>query len=123
MTYLLDVSTLVALLVSEHEDNARVFAWAKGKALAISPLTELGFLRVAMAAYHATPDDARKTLADFLKVKKPQFVPADISALSGTPFPSYRKSTDWYIANLAEQHRMKWATLDTEAKHPAAELI
>lgn len=123
MNYLLDVSTLVALLVSEHEDNARVLAWAKGKTLAICPLTELGFLRVAMAAYHATPEDARKTLADFVKVKQPGFVPADISALSGAPFPSYRKSTDWYIANLAQKHGMKWATLDTEASHPAAALI
>jgi predicted nucleic acid-binding protein len=123
VNYLLDISTLVALLVAEHEDHARVFAWTKGKALAICPLTELGFLRVAMAAYHATPEDARKALADFLKVKKPLFVPADISALTGEPFPSCRKSTDWHIANLAEHHGMKWATLDKDAKHPAAVLI
>ncbi len=123
MIYLLDISTLVALLISDHEHHEKVFSWKEGKSLAICPLAELGFLRVAIAAYNATPDQARKALADFKTARKPQFVPDDISALEGDPFPSYRKSTDWYIANLAARHGMKWATLDADAKHAAAVLI
>lgn len=123
VVYLLDISTLVALLIESHEHNPKVTQWVKGKALSICPLTELGFLRVAMAAYNATPEKARKVLSDFIAHDKPQFVPADISALKGLPFPSTRTSTDWYIANLADHHGMKWATLDGTAKHPARELV
>jgi predicted nucleic acid-binding protein len=123
VNYLLDVSVLVALLTADHEHHAKVTTWAKGKKLAVCPLTELGFLRVALAAYHATPEQARRILQAFQASDRPQFVPADISALSGEPFPSFRKSTDWYIANLAQQHGLKWATLDQAADHPAAALI
>jgi predicted nucleic acid-binding protein len=123
VNYLLDVSTLVALLLDDHEHNRKVTAWAAGKKLAICPLSELGFMRVAMAAYHAPPEQARRLLQSFKDIDRPQFVAADISALEGEPFPSARKSTDWYIANLAHRHGMKWATLDKAANHPARILV
>jgi len=123
MTYLLDISTLVAWLVPAHAHNERVRQWVAGKKLAICPLTELGFLRVAINAYHAKPEDARASLKTFKEVIQPQFLPADISALDGEPFPSARKSTDWYLANLAAKHGMKWGTLDVDARHPAAVLV
>ncbi len=44
---------------------------------------------------------------------KAQFL-ADISA------PSAGKSTDWYLANLAKKHGMKWATLDKTAQPSGA---
>ena len=47
----------------------------------------------------------------------------DASALDGAAAPSGGKSTDWYLANLAAKHGMKWATLDAGAKHQVAELI
>jgi hypothetical protein len=85
---------------------------------------ELGFLRVSMSpAFNATMADARKALEDFYTMQKPDFVPDDISALKGRPSPSAGKSTDWYLANLADQHGMKWATLDKTAGHPARELV
>jgi predicted nucleic acid-binding protein len=121
--YLLDVSTLVALLMDDHEHNAKATSWAEGKALAVCPLTELGFIRVAIAGYHSTLEQARKVLDAFYRNDQPLFVPADLPALEGEPSPSYRKITDWYIANLAAKHGMKWATLDAGAKHAAAELI
>ncbi|HSY18266.1 MAG TPA: PIN domain-containing protein [Candidatus Acidoferrales bacterium] len=123
MNYLLDVSTLIALLLDDHVHNKKVTAWAAGKKLAICPLSELGFLRVAMKAYNATPDQSRRLLKSFKDIDRPQFVPADISALEGDPFPSAGKSTDWYIANLAQKHGMKWATLDKGANHPARALV
>jgi predicted nucleic acid-binding protein len=47
MTYLLDVSALLALLLENHTMHARVSAWVKGKKVAVCPITELGFIRVA----------------------------------------------------------------------------
>jgi len=122
--YLLDVSTIVALLWSEHADHAKTTAWAAGKKLAVCPLTELGFIRVATSpAFNATMADARTVLENFIKSEKPDFVPADSRALDGAVAPSSAKTTDWYLANLASRHGMKWATLDTRADHPARSLV
>jgi predicted nucleic acid-binding protein len=123
MIYLLDVSTLVALLIVDHEHYGKALEWAKRKQLAVCPLTELGFLRVAVNAYNATPQMAHKILGNFYKSDHPRFIPADLSALEGELFHSGRKSTDWYLANLAAHHNMKLATLDADIKHPAAELV
>jgi predicted nucleic acid-binding protein len=46
MTYLLDVSTLLALLWETHEFNERVTRWQENQSLAVCPITELGFLRI-----------------------------------------------------------------------------
>ena len=81
MNYLLDVSALVALLTETHADHAKVTKWAKGKTLAVCPLSELGFLRVSIAASKSTVEQARKVLADFWKSDQPVFVPADVSVL------------------------------------------
>jgi hypothetical protein len=62
-------------------------------------------------------------LADFLADEEPEFIPADTRALEGEVAPSSSQSTDWYLGNLAKAHSMKWATLDTSATHPAAELV
>jgi hypothetical protein len=122
--YLLDVSTLVALLWTDHQDHAKANQWAAGKKLAVCPITELGFLRVVTSpAFNATMPDARAVLASFLAVEKPAFVPADVRALAGEVAPGSGKTTDWYLANLAQHHGLTWATLDTRAKHPAAMLV
>jgi predicted nucleic acid-binding protein len=122
MTYLLDVSTIIALLWQTHVDHAKASAWAKGKKLAVCPITELGFVRVSTsAAFNLPMADARKLLQDFLGTV--EFIPADLRALDGAVAPNSAKTTDWYLANLADKHGMQWATLDQYAKHPAALLI
>jgi len=122
--YLLDVSTLIALVWPSHVHHAQVTSWKNGKALAICPITELGFVRVSTGpAFNASMVDVRRALADFIHDEKPEFVPADIRALDGDPAPTSRKTTDWYLANLARKHGMKWATLDLSAKHPAAVVV
>ena len=123
MTYLVDVSTLVARLIAGHGDNAKVSGWMRGKSLELCPIVELGFLRVAGAAYAATPEQAREALADFKQVNKTEWIDCDLSPLEGAIWPNWKKSTDWYLANLAQAHGMKWATLDTRSDHPAAEVI
>jgi hypothetical protein len=51
---------------------------------------------------------------------KPAFVPCDLRALDGLQATTGTKTTDFYLANLAESHGLKWATLDEQIKHPAA---
>jgi predicted nucleic acid-binding protein len=59
VTWLRDVSARVAHLVQSHEHHARVNAWWPGRTLAVCPITELGFLRVA-CALGSTMEDARR---------------------------------------------------------------
>lgn len=123
-TFLLDVSTLVALLWQSHADHEKADRWAANKPLALCPITELGFLRVVTSvAYNATMKQARDTLRDFIARESPGFIPADVRALDGDVPSSSSKTTDWYLANLAQAHGMKWATLDQSANHPNAELV
>lgn len=123
MIYLLDVSVLVALLLKNHVDNAAVENWARGKELAVCPISELGFIRVATGVYKTSMEAARTTLAEFKQNECLNFVPDNQSALDGRAAPDSKRTTDWYLANLAEAHGMKWATLDTHADHPVAEVI
>ena len=122
MTYLLDVSTIIALLWQTHADHTKVSAWAKGKKLAVCPITELGFIRVSTSRAFGLPmADARKLLEDF--IGSVEFVPGDLRALEGVAAPTSAKTTDWYLANLAQKHGVQWATLDQSARHPATELV
>ena len=121
---LLDVSALVALLWENHENHSKVKTWCEGKPLTLCPITELGFVRVSSSpAHNATVEEAREILSDFIKDRKPGFIVADLRVLKATAAPSFGKSTDWYLADLAVAHKMKWATLDGRAKHPAALVI
>lgn len=124
MKHLMDVSALVALLWENHEHHSAVKSWCAGKSLVLCPITELGFVRVSSSpAHNATVEEAREILADFIKARAPEFVAADLRVLDATAAPSSGKSTDWYLADLAVAHKMKWATLDTKAKHSAAVVI
>jgi predicted nucleic acid-binding protein len=124
MKRLLDVSTLVALLWKTHVHHQRAVTWRKGKAIVVCPITELGFIRVCTSpAYNLAMNDARKLLADFIRDDQPEFIPADTRALDGAQAPSSSKSTDWYLANLADAHAMKLATFDGGLSHQAAEQI
>jgi predicted nucleic acid-binding protein len=124
MKYLLDVSTLIALIWPSHVHHSQASVWRKGKHIVLCPITELGFIRVSTSpAFNASMADARKALKDFLKDERPEWIPADLHALEGDVAPTSAKTTDWYLANLAAARGMQWATLDQSAKHSAAELI
>ena len=122
MTWLLDVSTLVARLVQSHEHHQRVNAWWPGHLIAVCPITELGFLRVA-CALGSTMDDARTVLAEFLRDEAPLFIPCDRRALDSAIVASPRKSTDIYLADLAAARGWRFATLDEGITHSVADLI
>ena len=123
MRYLLDVNSLLALVLLEHEFHERVASWLKHLAaggvpeLATCAITELGFVRVLGQAqqYGSSVAQAREFL---LKMKKSDgirwvFIPddRDISYLPRwvrTP----KQTTDGHLAELAGAHEAVLATLD-----------
>ncbi|HEY1662075.1 MAG TPA: PIN domain-containing protein [Verrucomicrobiae bacterium] len=120
--YLLDVNTLIALLWDSHDHNERVERWLDtGEMVAVCPLTEIGFLRISTQPnFGATVDQARKMLKVWKDTKKPEFIPCDIETLKTFTPPSGTKTTDFYLAGLAEAHNMKLATLENNLGHKAA---
>src|SRR5580765_7111960 len=123
MTYLLDVSTVLARLWENHVFHQRVAQWIDGQELAVCPITELGFVRVSAAAFGADIHKAREMLSTFLARYNPKCVPCDLRFLDGTKATSGAKTTDFYLADLAARHGMQWATLDESTKHPTAFVV
>jgi predicted nucleic acid-binding protein len=123
MRYLLDVNTLLALLLMEHEFHGRVANWVERLGardvpeFATCSITELGFVRVLGQAqqYGSSVVRARELL---LKVKESDgirwiFIPddRDISQLPRwvrTP----KQTTDGHLAELAKANGAVLATLD-----------
>ncbi len=123
MIYLLDVNTLLALALLEHEFHARVAGWLERLGarsvpeMATCSITELGFVRVLAQAqqYGSSVAQARELL---LKVKRGDgmrwnFIPddRDISRLPKwvrTP----KQTTDGHLAELARANEAVLATLD-----------
>ena len=123
MKVLLDVSTLIALIWPSHVHHHQATAWSQGKTMAVCPITQLGFLRVSSGALNTPMPAVLAALESFMKDSEVEFIPCDLSALKGLAAPDSARTTDWYLANLAHKHGMKWATLDQKATHPAAEVI
>ncbi|MEY2428184.1 MAG: uncharacterized protein QOJ40_1069 [Verrucomicrobiota bacterium] len=124
MTYLLDVSTLLALLWDLHVHNERVTRWQSKASLAVCPLTELGFLRISThPSFGASVPEARRMLRDWKAAQKPKFVPCDVEALDTDEPPTGTGTTDFYFAGLAARHGMQLATLDEGIGHKAVFLI
>jgi predicted nucleic acid-binding protein len=115
---------MVALLWTNHVHHIVANRWRTGKELVLCPITELGFIRVSTSpAFNATMADARRTLADFIRDEQPDFVPADVRALDGQIAPTSGKTTDFYLANLADKHGLKLATFDGSINHSAVEVV
>jgi len=123
MMYLLDVNTLVALGVLEHEFHNRAAKWvqliaSKGiPELATCSITELGYIRVLLQApqYNFTISEARALLhriktADGLKFT---FL-ADDHDLSHMPawVKSAKQTTDGHLVQLAKAKGGVLATMD-----------
>jgi predicted nucleic acid-binding protein len=124
MIYLLDVSTLLAWLWRDHEHHRRVMSWQTGQSVGICPITELGFLRIStQPVFGATMKNAREMLSVWQQRASASRIACDLPALEGTPPSVGAKTTDYYLANLAQKHGMHWATLDESIAHPAAFLI
>ena len=124
MTYLLDVSTLLALLWDLHVHNGRVTQWQEKAKLAVCPLTEIGFIRIStQPAFGATIREAKKMLRDWRRAKNPRMIPCDLEVLDMDEPPTGKKTTDFYLASLAAKHGMQLATLDEDLLHKAVFMI
>ena len=123
MIYLLDVSTILSRLWQTHVFHQRTKVWADENQLALCPITELGFLRISTNTIGAEMEEARWMLKSFWKEYDPQFISCDLSAVDGANAPTSSKTTDFYLASLAEKHGMRLATLDQGIGHPAIFLI
>ncbi len=125
MTYLLDVNTLLALVVMEHEFHARVASWVERLGtegvpeLATCSITELGFVRVLgqVQQYGSSIAQARELL---LKVKDSNGVRwifiADDRDISHLPkwVRTSKQTTDGHLAQLAKANHAILATLDRQ---------
>ncbi|HXJ46923.1 MAG TPA: PIN domain-containing protein [Candidatus Dormibacteraeota bacterium] len=123
MRYLLDVNTLLALFVLQHEFHARVASWVKRLGasgvpeLATCSITELGFVRVLGQAqqYGSSVAQARELL---LKLKNSDgmrwiFI-SDDRDISHLPrwVRTPKQTTDGHLAELARANEAVLATLD-----------
>ena len=100
MKYLLDVSSVLALLWENHLSHARVQAWARKEELAVCPITELGFLRISTQSFGADMDDARQSLSAWLQKRRPNFIPVTIghSPDGKRPPAGRRPISTWHIS-------------------------
>jgi len=125
MRYLLDVNTLLALVVLEHEFHTRVASWVQRLGassvpeLATCSITELGFVRVlGQAQQHGSSvAQARELL---LKVKNSDrvhwiFIPDDRDI---SHFPRWvrspKQTTDGHLAELARANEAVLTKLDRQ---------
>jgi predicted nucleic acid-binding protein len=118
--YLLDVSTLIALGVRQHQFHLRVATWVASRqfaALLTCPISELGFVRILAQTpeYLANVDQARTQLAR-IKLDPEyaiRFLPDDLEA-AGLPqwVRTGAQTTDGHLAQLAVMHGAVLATLD-----------
>jgi predicted nucleic acid-binding protein len=125
VTYLLDVNMLIAAIWRDHEDQPRVETWLRRKQTATCPISELGFLRISSGdtfPFRAEPEACRNALSEFVRKHRCRFIPDDFSP-QRIAAQSSRQFTDLYLAELAEKHRMKLATLDTRIFHRAIEIV
>jgi len=123
--YLLDVNMLIAAIWLDHQDQPRVETWLHGKQTATCPISGLGFLRISSGdtfPFRAEPETCRNALSEFVRKRRCRFVPDDFSP-QRIAAESSRQFTDLYLAELAERHRMKLATLDTRIFHRTIELV
>ena len=124
MKYLLDVNLLLAAIWENHSRHAEAFAWLEDKTVLSCPLAELGFLRISTneKAINAPMDMARELLQKFSAERKAERIPDDLAPLDSHAKTS-EEVTDLYLADLANKHGAKLATMDEGINHSAVEVV
>src|SRR5579859_4301116 len=123
MRYLLDVSSLLALGIEQHQFRPRLRSWLASLATTGTPefatcsITELGFVRIAsrIPAYGFTLEQAKQEL---LRLKEStrydfQFIP-DANDISRLPqwVTTSKQTTDGHLVQLPKSNGAVLATLD-----------
>lgn len=116
MSYLLDVSFLVACGWKSHADHRAARWWLDAQPrFHTCPLTQLGFLRVSISpAFRATFDDARAVLEELTGMKGAHFLPDTLPGNVLPPIQSANEVSDAYFVALAKVARIRLATLDDD---------
>jgi len=124
MRYLLDVNVLLAVIWANHPQYPTADAWLKGKSVVVCPISELGFLRISTnrKAIAVPMADARRALETFLRESQATRILEDLPALESNADTS-EQLTDHYLADLAQRHGCRLATLDAGIQHPAVERV
>lgn len=112
MGYLLDASTLMALVVREHEAHEKASAWARdAEGLAVCPVVEGALVRFLVRV----GEDARSATRIVAALRsRVEFWPDDVSYadLDLTVVRGHRQVTDAYLVGLAARRGGQLATLD-----------
>ena len=108
------MNVLLACGWKSHVDHSTLLGWLlQVNDWATCPITESGFMRISMTtAYHATFDNARKSLATLRALRGHRFVVDDVEAALLPVLTSYKDTTDAHLVTLAKRHGLKLATLD-----------
>jgi predicted nucleic acid-binding protein len=124
MKHLLDVNVLLAAIWASHPMHAKASAWLTGKRVCLCPLSGLGFLRISSnpRAFNFTMDSARYGLMEFCAERRVEWITDDLLPLDSKPAKA-DQIMDTYLADLAAKHGLRFGTLDTGIRHPAAELV
>ncbi len=117
MIYLLDVNALLALCLTQHEQNNTVNRWQvahQGDRFATCATTEMGFVRIAVnARYLASVADGVESLRRMKTALKMPFIVDDVEI---SALPAYVRRagevTDGHLLALAKRHGARLATLD-----------
>lgn len=122
--HLLDVNLLLAAIWADHPQHAKAFSRLSGKSILLYPLSELGFLRISTnkKAINASMDKARDLLNRFAKDRQAVSIACDLDALDSHPDKS-EDVTDHYLADLAQLHGARLATLDQNINHASADIL
>jgi predicted nucleic acid-binding protein len=121
--FLLDVNALLAWRHPNAEGHAQFHAWRQAHAadrLASCAITELGFLRVSMVAFHYDLAQATTALT-VMKGEIDEFFPVLPASAMQAWATSAARTTDAYLVQLAGHHGARLATFDTHV--PGATLI
>ena len=119
MKYLLDVNVLLALLLAAHEHHEIAETWIEAldnrDEVLLSAWTEMGFVRVAVAARYL-PDvpTARRVLLGFKAARARVGFIADDRRSQHLPawVKTHAQVGDGHLLSLAESCHAKLATLD-----------
>ena len=112
--WLLDANVLLGCGWKSHAEHSALLGWLlREKEWATCPITESAFMRISMTmAYHASFEDARKSLATLRALQGHRFVSDDVHSALLPILTSYKDTTDAHLVTLAKRQNLRLATLD-----------
>jgi predicted nucleic acid-binding protein len=118
---LLDVNVLIALFVTQHQFHGQVEKWVKAQPLStqflITPIVELGFVRVvSQVSHYGINTREAVAMLKMMKRERSFLLISDDRAVDHLPkwVKSHLQVTDGHLVDLAQAHGALLATLDKQ---------